>query len=70
MLDDPDDRMNAAWLKSGGEMGARVRALDWSKAGIGSPHEWPLSLQTAVSICLGSRYPIVLWCGRHEYTQF
>ena len=62
--------MNAAWLKGGGEMGARVRALDWSKAGIGSAHEWPRSLQRAVSICLGSRYPIVIWWGRHEYTQF
>ncbi|MGY3505133.1 PAS domain-containing protein [Bradyrhizobium sp. USDA 4471] len=70
MLGGPFDRMNAAWLEGGGEMGARVRAHDWSKAEIGSPHEWPRCLQAAVSICLGSRYLIVLWWGRHEYTQF
>ena len=30
---------------------------------------WPQSLKAAVSICLGSRYPIVLWWGQQALTQ-
>jgi hypothetical protein len=39
------------------EMAERIRSFDWSKTSIGVPQRWPQSLKTAVSICLGSRYP-------------
>ena len=54
---------NAAWLAGGGEMGARMRAKDWSASPLGRPETWPESIKTAVSICLNSRFPIVLWAG-------
>jgi hypothetical protein len=50
-------------------MGARIRASDWSQTPIGPIDSWPQSLKTAVSICLGSRYPIVIWWGRETFTQ-
>jgi signal transduction histidine kinase len=58
------------FLKGGGEMGERMRALDWSSSPVGPAAEWPASLKTAVSICINSRYPIVLWWGHPEYTMF
>ena len=47
----------------GGEMGALMRAHDWSQTPLGPARLWPQSLRTAVSICLDSRFPIVVWWG-------
>jgi PAS domain S-box-containing protein len=53
---------SALWLGGGGEMGARTRALDWRATALGPLESWPQSLRSAVSICLGSRFPmVVLW---------
>jgi hypothetical protein len=57
---DPGD---AAWFAGGGERGARMRAKDWSVSPLGRPETWPESIKAAVSICLSSRFPIVLWVG-------
>ena len=51
-------------------MGERTRTTDWSRSPVGPPAGWPHSLKTAVSICLGSRHPIVVWWGNPAYTQF
>jgi PAS domain S-box-containing protein len=51
------------FLAGGGEMGARVRALDWSKTPLGPIAKWPQSLKTSVSMCLNSRFPILIWWG-------
>lgn len=51
-------------------MGARMRAFDWSSSPVGPAADWPQGLKTAVSICIGSRYPIVIWWGNPEYTMF
>lgn len=40
------------FLAGGGEMGALIRAKDWSKTPLGPPESWPPSLRTAVSIML------------------
>ena len=48
----------------GGETGALMRSLDWSKTVLGTPDAWPSSLKTAVGICLNSRFPIVIFWGR------
>jgi PAS domain S-box-containing protein len=53
-----------AFLAGGGEMGARVRAHDWSKTVLGPARQWPQSLQTAVSTCLHCSFPIITWWGR------
>jgi signal transduction histidine kinase len=44
-------------------MGERMRALDWSQTALGPAEGWPQSLRSAVSICIGSRFPIVLYWG-------
>ncbi|MCL4295508.1 MAG: GAF domain-containing protein [Anaerolineae bacterium] len=50
-------------LAGGGEMGALMRTVDWSKTLLGPVEQWPQSLRTAVSICLSSRFPILIWWG-------
>jgi signal transduction histidine kinase/DNA-binding response OmpR family regulator len=52
---------NADFLKGGGELGALMRAFDWSTTSLGDPHGWPQSLKTAIRIMLTSRQPI--WIG-------
>ena len=50
-------------LAGGGEMGALIRSIDWSKTPLGHAASWPQSLKTALSICLSSRFPILIWWG-------
>ena len=45
------------------EMARLMRAFDWSATDLGAPQRWPPNLRTAVSLCLASRFPIVLWWG-------
>jgi PAS domain S-box-containing protein len=51
------------FLAGGGEMGALMRAHDWSQSPLGPPEQWPNALKMAVSICLNSRFPMLLWWG-------
>ena len=44
-----------SFLNGGGDMGARIRAYDWSRTPLGPPELWPASLKTAVRIMLTSR---------------
>ena len=57
------DSANRDWLVGGGEMGALMRSFDFSRTPLGAVSEWPQSLRSAVSICLNSRFPIVLFWG-------
>jgi PAS domain S-box-containing protein len=45
------------------EMAALMRTVHWSSTPLGPPEGWPESLRTSVSICLLSRFPIVLFWG-------
>jgi len=55
-------RADDEFLAGGGEMGARMRALDWTKTPLGPPREWPQSLKTIVRVMLDSRYAMwMLW---------
>jgi DNA-binding NtrC family response regulator/signal transduction histidine kinase len=47
----------------GGEMGARMRALDWSKTVLGPVEQWPQSLRACVGVMLGSGYPMLVSWG-------
>jgi hypothetical protein len=50
------------FLAGGGEMGARMRQLDWSLTPSGAPQRWPQSLKTIVRVMLDSRYAMwMLW---------
>ncbi|GEM_PF-7081617 len=50
-------------LAGDSEMAHRMRALDWSKTPLGPVESWPESLRVALTICLGSRLPVVLYWG-------
>lgn len=54
------------FLAGGGELGQLIQTVDWSQTSLGPLEQWPQSLRTSVSICLTSRFPIVLYWGR-EY---
>ncbi|HEU4643632.1 MAG TPA: PAS domain-containing protein, partial [Gemmatimonadaceae bacterium] len=41
-----------------------MRTTDWARTPLGEAEDWPQSLRTAVSICLASRFPILVWWGR------
>jgi PAS domain S-box-containing protein len=56
-------------LLGGGEMGALMRSIDWSRTAVGAPSTWPQSLRTALSILLETGFPMYLAWGA-EYTQF
>jgi PAS domain S-box-containing protein len=50
------------FLSGGGRMGERMRAHDWSGSPLGRPETWPNSLRSAVSLMLGSKFPMfVAW---------
>jgi signal transduction histidine kinase/CheY-like chemotaxis protein len=59
----------AAVLAGGGEMGALMRAHDWSRSPLGPVERWPQSLRTVLNILLDSRYPMYVAWGP-EFTQF
>jgi signal transduction histidine kinase/DNA-binding response OmpR family regulator len=52
---------DAEFMRGGGELGALMRAHDWTATGLGPPAQWPQSLKTAIRIMLTSRQPI--WIG-------
>jgi len=51
------------FMAGGGAMGALMRGLDWSKTSFGPVEDWSQALKSAVTICLGSRFPMVLYWG-------
>ncbi len=48
---------------AGGEMGALMRAHDWSITPLGPPESWPVELRTLVGVMLGSRQPMFITWG-------
>ncbi|MDB6059936.1 MAG: response regulator [Verrucomicrobiaceae bacterium] len=69
---DPTDLESAApaarpaeldFLKGGGEMGALMRAHDWSQSSLGSPSGWPQALRTVVRLLLNTGHPMYIWWG-------
>jgi len=54
-----------AFLAGGGEMGALMRAFDWSKTPIGPVESWSPTLRTMVSFLLANGFPLLLWWGPH-----
>src|SRR6202163_4601176 len=59
----------ADFLAGGGEMGALMRAHDWSASPLGPPEHWPQSLRPAVRILLNTNHPMFIWWGE-ELVQF
>jgi PAS domain S-box-containing protein len=46
------------------EMARLMRAHDWSQTRLGDISGWAPSLKTTVSVCLNSRFPMVIWWGK------
>ena len=51
------------FLHDGGELGALMRAHDWSTSSLGAPDRWPQSLRTAVRLMLNTGHPMYIWWG-------
>ena len=45
-------------------MGTLMQSIDWSSTPLGAVETWSQSLHTSLSICLQSRFPILIWWGR------
>ena len=59
----PDDARNSPlFLKGGGEMGALIRSMDWSKTPLGPPESWPQSPRTTLTLP-GFQFPPLLARG-------
>ena len=59
----PDAGSINAVFAAGGAMGELMARTDWAGTPIGDFDTWPQSLRTALSICLESRYPMLIWWG-------
>jgi len=57
------ERDRLAFLRDGGEMGARIRAFDWAKSPLGRPQAWPPALKTAVGMLLSTKFPMFIAWG-------
>ena len=56
----------ADYLIGSGEMATLIRSRDWSATPLGPIDDWPQSLRTTVSLCLGSNFPInIIWGPQH-----
>lgn len=51
------------FLEGGGELGAMLRARDWSASPLGPPQAWPHPLRTLVAVLLGSNQPMFIAWG-------
>jgi PAS domain S-box-containing protein len=58
-----------SFLSGGGEMGALMRAFDWTTTPLGPPAGWPATLKTTVRMLLASNHPMFVWWGP-ELIQF
>jgi len=56
-------RQDAGGVRSGRGVAALVRAKDWSATPLGARETWTQSVKTALSLCLNSRFPVILWLG-------
>jgi PAS domain S-box-containing protein len=57
-------------LAGAGETAALMRDMDWESTALGPVSSWPQSLQTAVGICVASRFPIVIYWGAEHITLY
>ena len=56
-------------LSGGGDMGAMMREVDWSKTPVGPVAGWSQPFRTMVGMVLRNRFPLSLWWGP-ELVQF
>ena len=49
-------------------MGERIRGFDWLSTPLGPIADWPQSMRLAVSLCVKSRFPIIIHWGWPDFT--
>jgi len=59
-----DDAASLIFLGGGGEIGAMMRAHDWSRSPLGHPSTWPQALRTVVALMLNSAFPMFVAWGK------
>ena len=52
------------FIAGGGEMGALIRAHDWSGSALGPPETWPQALRTVIRLMLNTRHPMYVFWGQ------
>jgi two-component sensor histidine kinase len=57
------------WLGDG-EVAAVIRERDWSRTPLGPIDRWPVSLRTALGICLHSTTPVAVYWGSELITLY
>ncbi len=62
-FDAAEAHVDTGFMAGGGEMGTLMRSMDWSQTSFGPVSGWSQSLRSAVSICLTTRFPVVLYYG-------
>ena len=67
MATQAEQQSRLTFLAGGGEMGARMREMDWSRSRLGIPEKWPQSLRSTLSMLLPSKAQIILFWG-DEFT--
>jgi PAS domain S-box-containing protein len=55
-----------SFLKGGGEMGAAIRAYDWTSSPLGPPAAWPAPLKALVGVLLDAKQPMFIVWGREQ----
>jgi len=55
--------MSVDVFADGGEMGALMRSIDWSKTPLGPVAGWSQALRTMVGLLLRNRFPLLVWWG-------
>lgn len=66
-MDHDNSERQPGFLKGGGEMGSRMRALDWSRTPLGDASHWPVPLQITLRTLLTTRHPMFLFWGPEHY---
>src|SRR3982751_1783318 len=64
------NNLHHGFLAGGGEMGERIRAMDWSKTPLGRVDGWPQSLRSALSHLLPSKAQIAMFWGPDLVTLY
>jgi hypothetical protein len=65
-LMEPEDRGVDAWLDRVfdlSEMGREIQGFDWASTSLGPIEDWPEGLRLGVSVCLSSRFPMLVTWG-------
>jgi DNA-binding NtrC family response regulator/signal transduction histidine kinase len=67
-MDLSEKRLIESVFAGGGDMGERMRAVDWSTTVLGPVSQWPQSLRACVRIVLAAGHPMLISWGP-EYTM-